>query len=138
MLAPRALATLLLCALANCDNGNVIVDDWGPPAGFTVVEGTVRRANGAPAGLVPLSLTRCTNPIVGSPGYTSTDNQGRYRIEGQLAPVGLLPGVDADTLRDHCVLLTGPPPLVLDSVEIHFWRARAAVVPLVVDLQFPP
>jgi hypothetical protein len=115
----------------------VIVDDWGPPAGFTVVEGTVRRANGTPANLIFLSLTQCTNPLVDFLGSTTTDNQGRYRIEGQLGPVGLLPRVDADTLRDRCVLLTGPPPLPLDSVEVRFWRDRAAVVPLVVNLQFP-
>ena len=136
MSAGRVFVTALLVASAACDEGYIIVDDYGPPAGFTAVEGTVRRANGVPAGFTPLSLV-CTNPVAEFPGYTTSDNQGRYRIDGQLGPVGLLPRLDADTLRAQCVLRTGPPPLTLDSVEVRFWRDRAAVVPLVVDLQFP-
>ena len=96
------------------------------------------RTDESPANLLVLSLTQCANPLVDFLGSTTTDGQCRYRIEGQLGPVGLLPRVDADTLRDQCVLLTGPPPLPLDSVEVRFWRDRSAVVPLVVDLQLPP
>jgi hypothetical protein len=34
-------------------------------------------------------------------------------------------------------MLSGPPPVLLDTVEIRFWRNKSAVVPLVIDLRFP-
>ena len=109
----------------------------GSPYRIHLVEGVVRRAGGTPAAHIFLALT-CSDPHVDFLGSTTTDSQGRYRIEGNLGPVGLvLPLLDPDTLRAQCVLLTSPPPLSLDSVEVRFWRDRAAVVPLVVDLQLP-
>jgi hypothetical protein len=57
--------------------------------------------------------------------------------DGTLPPVGLLPRVDGDTVRVQCEMLSGPPPVLLDTVEIRSWRNKSAVVPLVIDLRFP-
>jgi hypothetical protein len=126
--------SLLGLAIALACDGGTIIDDWGPPAGFTTIVGTVRRADNTPASAINLSFTDCTLPVGGFLAFTTTDGQGRYRLEGTLAP-GLR--VDADTVRVKCEVRAGPPPLVLDTVDVRFWRQQSAVVPTVVDLRFP-
>jgi len=61
------------------------------------------RTDESPANLLVLSLTQCANPLVDFLGSTTTDGQCRYRIEGQLGRVGLLPRVDAARFAE------GPP-----------------------------
>lgn len=42
---------------AGCENR--ITDDWGPPAGWSRVRGTVTRSNGAAGGQLEILITRC-------------------------------------------------------------------------------
>ena len=46
-----------------CRDGYVITDNWGPPAGYAAVQGTVRDTSGTPAPNTRVSITRCSDTI---------------------------------------------------------------------------
>lgn len=120
----------------------VIVDDWGPPAGYAAISGTVRTAAGAPVAGVEVAFSRCGSPLGGFLGADHTDAQGAYRARGSLPPIGALPRLDLDTLRVTCEVLVGraPPPdptPAVDTLEIRFASSESAVVPQRLDLTIP-
>ena len=125
---------LALAGLAAC-HGDILIEDWGLNVGFTLIVGTVRRADNTPTPGVSLSFSNCTEPVGGLLAATTTDANGRYRLEGRLPPG---PPVNADTVRVRCEALTGSPQIVLDTIEVRFWRYRYAVVPTVIDFTLPP
>ena len=130
----RRIIALVVTGLAAC-HGDILIENWDLNVGFTLILGTVRRADSTPTPGVSLSFTNCTQPVDGLLGATTTDANGRYRLEGRLPP-GL--PVNADSVRVQCEAQTGSPQLVLDTVEVRFWRYRYAVVPTVIDFTLPP
>jgi hypothetical protein len=133
MLRSRVVFSSTLAILLGCRGGDII-DDWGPPAGFTTIVGTLRRADNRPASSFNLSFTLCSPPVNGLLAFVQTDAQSRYRAEGTLSPGT---PVNADTVRVQCEVRVGPPPVVLDTIDVRFWRDPSAVVPMVVDLMLP-
>jgi hypothetical protein len=133
MLLSRVVCAGTFLILLGCRAGDII-DDWGPPVGFTTIVGTLRRADNRPASSFNLSFTLCTPPVNGFLVFVTTDAQGRYRAEGTLSP-GM--PVNADTVRVQCEVRAGPPPVVLDTIDVRFWRDPSDVVPMVVDLKLP-
>ncbi len=93
-----------------CRDGYVIIDNWGPPAGYAAVQGTVRDASGS-----------------------------SYRVDGSLPPVGVLPRSMLDTLRIHCDIFLGAPgaAAAVDTITPRFAPSRDSVVPSVRDLLLP-
>jgi hypothetical protein len=125
-----------LLIAAACDIG-VIRDDWGPPAGYAAVEGTVtRQGTGARVTAAEVWIARCDG-LIGHLGSGHTDERGVYRVTGSLPPVGAMPGVSLDTLRVRCEAGVRPDTASLDSVSLRFFRTPAEVVPHTLDLQVP-
>jgi hypothetical protein len=114
------LGPLLVASAAACDRGYTIVDNWGPPAGYAAVAGTVTTATGAPASGIEVLLTRCASPIGGYLGGANTDATGRYRIEGALPPRGAFPQVAVDTLAVRCFVFTDRSGVPRDSLVVRF------------------
>jgi hypothetical protein len=133
----RSAPTFAAAVLAGCGSGSLDpADDWGPPAGYAVVAGTVVTAAGAPAGGVEVLLSRCASPVGGYLGRATTDAAGRYRVEGALPPVGFLRAAP-DTLRVRCAVFTDRTGVARDSLVVRF-RAAAAGPPLQqLDLRLP-
>lgn len=132
-LLTRITPIALLASLATLGcSAHTIVDDWGPPAGFARLVGTVTDSAGAPIRDAEVLVSRCSSPVGGLLGSTRTDADGRYRPTGALAPVGAFPG-DPDNVRVHCAALVDRSP-VLDSVEVRFAADSLAQAPQVVDL----
>jgi hypothetical protein len=121
---------------AACDPG-IIRDDWGPPAGYAAVEGTVTRLDtGAPLASAEVWIARC-DELIGYLGSTHTDERGTYHVTGSLPPVGAMGGVSLDTLRVRCEAGVSRGTASLDSVSLQFFRTRGEVVPHTLDLQVP-
>jgi hypothetical protein len=132
----QLLGSVLVIGLAACDRGYTIADDWGPPAGYAVVAGTVTNAAGVPVSGVEVMLTRCVSPIGGYLGAASTDAAGRYRIEGALPPRGAFP-VAVGTLLVRCYAFTDRTGVARDSLVVRF-RLDPAGPPLQqLDLRLP-
>ena len=116
---------LLAAALSACDDDGIIREDWGPPAGYAAVEGTVTLVGaGIPGAGLELLFTRCASPIGGYLGRTVADAQGRYRLDGALPPSRLLPNLVVDTLRVRCHVFTDLTGQARDSLVVRF-RAPA-------------
>ena len=122
-----------------CRDGYIIIENWGPPAGYAAVQGTIRDASGTPAPNTWVSITRCSDPIGGFFGQSIADQQGSYRVDGSLPPVGVLPRSTLDTLRVHCDILLGAPgaATAVDTITLRFAPSRDSVVPSVRDLLLP-
>lgn len=117
--------------------GAVIIDDWGPPAGYAVVTGTVRMANGTPVGNAEVSVSRCGSPIGGFLAMDLTDGNGHFRAVGQLPPSGALPAGIADTLRLNCSVFLDRTGVVRDSVVVSFGRTLESAPANVVNPVWP-
>src|SRR6266550_6761502 len=122
-----------------CRDGYIIIENWGPPAGYAAVQGAIRDASGTPAPNTAVSITRCSDPIGGFFGKSIADQQGSYRVDGSLPPVGVLPQSMLDTLHVHCDILLGAPgaATAVDTITLHFAPSRDSVVPSVRDLLLP-
>jgi hypothetical protein len=121
-----------------CREGYRIVDDFGPPAGYAAVQGTIRYGSGVPTPNTRVTFTRCANPIGGSFGEDISDHQGGYRVDGSLPP-DVLPRATLDTLRVRCDVFVGPlgAEIVVDTLSLRFAASRDSVVPSVRDLTLP-
>jgi hypothetical protein len=115
------------------DASGVISDNWGPPAGYALVTGTVRTTAGAPVTGTEVALTRCAEPVEGFLGSASTDARGAYQLRGQLPPVGVL-SVKADTLRIRCYAFLNRASVPSDSLDVRF--SADAQTPAVQVLNF--
>ena len=123
-----------------CRGTDIIIDNWGPPAGYGAVAGVIRDASGAPKPNILVAVSICESPIVGFLGEAPSDGQGRYRVDGRLPPVGVTPAsFNADTLRVKCDLLVGPrgAALVRDTVTVPFSRSLNSVQPAQRDVTLP-
>jgi hypothetical protein len=128
---------LLSLAAAGC-RGHDIIDHWGPPAGFGAVAGVIRNSSGVPKPNVLVAVSICGDPLGGFLGEGTSDQQGHYRVDGSLPPIGS--GIlGADTLRIACELFVGPrgTPLVRDTITVRFWRSRSTVQPAQRDISLP-
>ena len=140
--SPRMLAAVgaltVVTVSTGCKDGD-IVDDWGPPAGFTTVQGVVRDTIGRPVAGARVAIAVCDNSLLGIAVESASNQEGRYRIMGALPPVGALPRVDLDTVRVQCHLFAGPriQTLVTDTIRLQFYRSQRDVVPLTRDIQLP-
>jgi hypothetical protein len=121
-----------------CREGYIIIDHWGPPAGYAAVEGTIRFASGAPAPNTRVNITRCTSPIGGFFGEDVSDQEGGYRVNGRLSP-SPLPRSTLDSLLVRCDVLVGErgAAAVVDTVTVRFAVSPDSVVPIVRDLTLP-
>jgi hypothetical protein len=129
----RLLSTAcVLMAILACNN--VIVDDWGPPAGYGLVEGTVSRSSGGTAIGVTVSVWQCDEPMEGHGGSARTTGSGRYAIELRLPPVGVMSGLDADTLTVSCVVVANEDSTSKISVDVPFAETVQDVLPVIVNL----
>ena len=121
----RGAASALLLVLAAAAVGaiacrdNVIVDSWGPPAGYALVTGSVRTAAGRTVANAEVMLSRCASPIGGYLGSGVTDAQGFFQVRANLPPIGLLP-VRADTLQIRCYVFVDRASTPNDSLDVHF------------------
>lgn len=133
----RALPLLLLAG-ANACGDSIVIDDFGPPAGFGAVAGLIQNAAGTPQVGMGVAISRCSAPVGGFFGDSSSDASGRYRVDGALAP-GFRGVLDVDTVRVSCELFVGPrgTPLVTDTVTIRFATVHSAVVPTIRDVTIP-
>lgn len=108
-------AFLLLAGVMGCDNS--IEDDWGPPAGYATVQGVVEDSSGAVLTDVVVFRSLCLSkeqdlfPSTDSVGLSSpkaiTDDEGRYKMDEALPPVGVFPEYEGDTLRLECEMVVG-------------------------------
>ena len=135
---PWLFAALLAAACHSTRRMPGPVDNWGPAAGFTVVEGTIYSASDQrPVVGAEVMLSRCTDPIGGYLGGDTTDASGRYRIAGFLPPVGLLPLESVDTLRVRCYAFVNRRPAPLDSLDLRFSAKREETPRTTLDLRVP-
>lgn len=134
----RIRCGLMVCVpllTLGCDGpGTVIVDDWGPPAGYGVVAGTVRMANGTPVGNAEVLVSRCGGPVGGFFAVDLTDRDGHFRAAGILPPAGVLPAGIADTLRVTCYVFYDRTGVVRDSVVVRFGRTPESAPTQVLNL----
>ena len=107
----------LLSVLADC-RSIVIIDDWGPSAGYTLVTGLVSTATGTPARGAEVTLSRCSSPVGGFLASALTDNAGRYRLLGALPPIGF-PGL-LDTLEVRCDVFVNRTLVPSGPVSLRF------------------
>lgn len=137
----RSRGGLMACVsllILGCDGaGNHIVDDRGPPAGYGVVAGTVRMANGTPVGNAEVLVSRCGGPAGGFFAVDLTDRDGHFRAAGTLPPAGVLPAGIADTLRLKCSVFFDRTGVVRDSVVVRFGRTPESAPTQVVNLIWP-
>ena len=119
----RVVAVLLaggwLAVGAIACRNSVIVDNWGPPAGYAVVTGRVHTPAGQPIASAEVMLSRCASPIGGYLGSGVTDAQGFYQVRANLPPIGLL-DVRADTLQVRCYAFVDRTSTANDSIDVHF------------------
>ena len=130
---------LLLLATLGCADPLVIVDDWGPPAGYAAVEGVVRDTTGAIKSGASVRVTLCTDPIGGFLGQVTSAQDGSYRVSGMLPPVGVMPQLSLDTLHVACSIGAGVENATIpqmDSITVRFYATPEEVVPLTRDLTF--
>ena len=120
-----------------CGCGTDIVDNWGPPAGFGALQGTIRQASTLPAAGTRVGVARCSPPL--GFGEDISDGQGRYRVDVSLPPIGLFPPEAVDSLRLYCTVFVGPrgDPILTDTITLAFAFTREAVVPRVRDFTLP-
>jgi hypothetical protein len=129
--------SLLLVLFPGACRPGIIVDDWGPPAGYSAVEGTlVRRDTGVPVAAAEITITRCDGPI-GLFGSARSTADGGYRITGTLPPIGVLPRLNLDTLHVRCQVFVNRSSTAVDSVALRFFRTPNEVVAHRLDLQLP-
>ena len=129
-----ALATML----AACRVGSgIIEEDWGLPAGYAVLSGTLQRANGGPAAAVEVSFTRCGSPINGYLASTTSDAAGIFRVGAQLPPIGFLPRLAVDSLQLHCYVFLDRTGTIRDSVIVRFAGTSQAAPVTSLALQVP-
>ena len=115
-----ALSTLLLATA--CEREPVIIDNYGPPAGYALVTGSVRTAAGAPVTSASVWLSSCRDPIGAHFESAMTDATGSYAMRGQLPPIGVLGRLELDTLRIRCYAWVGVGGRILDSLDVRFAR----------------
>ena len=133
----RALAPLgVALALVACDQ--VVVDDWGPPAGYASIDGRVTRASGAPVASAEVAFARCDAPLGGFLGAAATGSDGGYHLEGALPPRGAFPSsMNADTLRVRCRVIVNRDGVARDSIDVQFRRERPAAPLQALDVVLP-
>lgn len=131
------LMTAAFLAACGEDTSGVIFDDFGPPAGYTVFEGTVLQSGGAAAVGVEVGFGRCTNPVGGFLASARTDGDGRFRATGNLPPIGALPRLLADTLRVRCYVFLDRTGIVRDSVTVGFAATIEAAPVTTLSLEAP-
>jgi hypothetical protein len=131
------IAAPVAAIVAACGDGGAIVDDWGPPAGYALLTGAVRHADGAPAGGAEVTYTGCEPPLGGFLAAGTTDAAGRYRVVAALPPRGLFPPVAADTLRPRCDVHVGRGGTPVDSVRVRFGPTRADAPATALDVTVP-
>jgi hypothetical protein len=95
-------------------------DNYGPPAGYAILAGSVRNVDGTAVANAEIAFTLCGSPIGGFLVTATTDSTGVYRAVAHLPPVGVLPRGIADTLRLRCYLVVARSGVVRDSVLIRF------------------
>jgi len=136
---PSWLAYAALAAmLAACSEGSgIIEDDWGPPAGYAVLAGTLQRATGGPAAGVKVSFTRCGSPINGYLASTTSDAAGIFRVGAQLPPIGFLPRLAVDSVQLHCYVFLDRTGTIRDSVIVRFAGTAQAAPVTSLALQIP-
>jgi len=128
----------LAAMLAACSEGSgIIEDDWGPPAGYAVLAGTLERATGGPAAGVEVSFTRCGSPINGYLASTTSDAAGIFRVGAQLPPIGFLPRLAVDSVQLHCYVFLDRTGTIRDSVFVRFAGTSQAAPVTSLALQVP-
>src|SRR6185503_16058316 len=88
------ISTVILLS-TGCDDE--IIDDYGPPAGWSRVIGTVSRSNGMAAAQFRVAITLCE--AHGIVSEDRTDSTGAFSLEASLPPVGIVGQLNVDTLK---------------------------------------
>jgi hypothetical protein len=127
----------LSATIACARDGGVILDDWGPPAGYAILTGTVRRSTGAPLPTVAVTFARCESPVGGFLAADTTDVAGRFQVVAHLPPRGFIPASVVDTLRLRCGEALQWSGVTQDSVWVRFAPTVAAAPTTRVDLVIP-
>jgi hypothetical protein len=102
-----------------------------PAAGFALVQGKARYANGNPVRNAEVLVTACDQPIQGLAGTGRTDGNGDYRVVAQM-PAGS-PG-DA-IVECRVVLARGLAQVIGVRVRFRSLMEEAEANPIVVDLR---
>ncbi len=135
---PRlSMCAAAMALLASCGDRGVIIDDWGPPAGYTVLVGTVRQPSGAPAVGVEVIFGKCESPIGGFLTTAMSDAAGRFRATGALPPVGLFSADQVAELRVRCEVDLNRRGAPRDSVIVGFATTLEAAPVTSIDLIYP-
>lgn len=128
-----AVVLVTACLITACD-GDVIIDDFGPPSGYARVEGRLLRADGTPGPEgMEVALTRCGLPIGGLAGSSETVAGGDFSVVGELPPVDLFPA-EADSLLVECELIAGRGFAESGVLDVYFFRRSREPTALHVDL----
>lgn len=118
-----------------CSN-TVIIDNWGPPAGYALVTGSVRTAAGRTVANAEVMLSRCALPLDGYLWSGVTDAQGFYQVRANLPPIGLFP-VRADTVQIRCYVFVDRASTANDSIDVHFSADSRAPAVQTLDIMLP-
>jgi hypothetical protein len=114
-----ALAACVLGGSACSDEP--ISDDFGPPSGYAVVEGSVTRGDGSPVGEgMEVVLSRCGSPVGGWAGSAPTGPAGSFSVRGELPPIGVPEG--QDSVLVICELVAGAGFAESGPLDVYFYR----------------
>ena len=123
-------------ALLACADAGRIIDNWGPPSGYTLLTGSVRKATGVPAQGAEVSLYQCTAPVGGYLGSAVTDSNGHYRLLGSLPPIGLSTA-QVDSLQVQCAVSVNRAAAPIAPIVLRFSPDSLAAPRQTLDLNVP-
>jgi hypothetical protein len=126
------IAAAFFAALAACDN--TIVDEWGGPAGWSRVMGTVVRSNGTGAADLEILVTRCASPLGGLAGTGRTGPNGSFAVDASLPPAGVLLASVIDTLHTECTIVADRG-FAEKVVELTWSTQRSSAPVVIVELR---
>jgi hypothetical protein len=119
-----------------CDS-DIIADDWGPPAGWAQVVGTVRNADGSFRANAVVRVSQCEVSEAGFASEGRTDASGRYSAWASLPPVGLYQMPPTGQLVSKCVVSGQWVELRASAeVELTFVPDKGNAEAVTVDLTF--
>jgi hypothetical protein len=124
------MAAAAFVVLASCTSGLRPAPER-PAAGWAVVMGNARYANGNPVRNAEVLVTACDQPIQGLAGTGRTDENGDYRVVAQM-PAGA-PG-DA-IVECRVVVARGLAQAIGVRVRFRSLMEEAEANPIVVDLR---
>ena len=119
----KQIVLLALLVMASCGD-DIVGDDFGPPAGWSRVNGAVFRANGSPAADMEVLVTACALPVGGLAGSSKTSATGVFTIDAKLPPTGWVSASVVDTMQTGCVVIAGRG-FASQSIALRWSRNRS-------------